>query len=121
VLDFLKHRLEAQAAMAMSQPRSTKEGDSKRKKSLFFVFFVLGRLHNLCLASFVRREEGLASLWKGVSPNIARNALINAAELASYDQVGSPLISKTQVATPLDHTIPSLMPQSWPATARCGH
>jgi len=28
------------------------------------------------------------SLWKGVSPNIARNALINAAELASYDQVG---------------------------------
>ena len=30
----------------------------------------------------------MRSLWKGVSPNIARNALINAAELASYDQVG---------------------------------
>lgn len=29
----------------------------------------------------------MRSLWKGVSPNIARNALINAAELASYDQV----------------------------------
>lgn len=28
-------------------------------------------------------------LWKGVGPNIARNAIINAAELASYDQVGA--------------------------------
>ena len=26
-------------------------------------------------------------LWKGLGPNIARNAIINAAELASYDQV----------------------------------
>ncbi len=34
-----------------------------------------------------RREEGVAGLWKGVGPNIMRNALINAAELASYDQV----------------------------------
>lgn len=30
----------------------------------------------------------MAGLWKGVGPNIMRNALINAAELASYDQVG---------------------------------
>lgn len=28
-------------------------------------------------------------MWKGVGPNIARNAIINAAELASYDQVGT--------------------------------
>ena len=34
------------------------------------------------------REEGLAGLWKGLGPNVARNAIINAAELASYDQVG---------------------------------
>ncbi len=33
------------------------------------------------------REEGMAGLWKGVGPNVARNAIINAAELASYDQV----------------------------------
>lgn len=33
------------------------------------------------------REEGMAGLWKGLGPNIARNAIINAAELASYDQI----------------------------------
>ena len=33
------------------------------------------------------REEGLLGLWKGVTPNIGRNAIINAAELASYDSV----------------------------------
>jgi solute carrier family 25 uncoupling protein 8/9 len=35
----------------------------------------------------IRREEGLLGLWKGLGPNIARNAIINAAELASYDQI----------------------------------
>ncbi|KAK8697830.1 hypothetical protein V6N13_113965 [Hibiscus sabdariffa] len=33
------------------------------------------------------REEGLMALWTGLGPNIARNAIVNAAELASYDQV----------------------------------
>lgn len=33
------------------------------------------------------QQEGLAALWTGLGPNIARNAIINAAELASYDQV----------------------------------
>ncbi|RVW56637.1 Mitochondrial uncoupling protein 2 [Vitis vinifera] len=33
------------------------------------------------------RQEGLAALWTGLGPNIARNAIINAAELASYDQI----------------------------------
>ncbi|XWS74051.1 hypothetical protein CRYUN_Cryun02cG0182400 [Craigia yunnanensis] len=32
-------------------------------------------------------EEGLGALWTGLGPNIARNAIVNAAELASYDQV----------------------------------
>lgn len=32
-------------------------------------------------------QEGLTALWTGIGPNIARNAIINAAELASYDQV----------------------------------
>lgn len=31
-------------------------------------------------------EKGLAGLWIGVGPNIMRNAIINAAEIASYDQ-----------------------------------
>lgn len=39
------------------------------------------------------REEGLAGLWKGLGPNIARNAIINAAELASYDQIKQSLLA----------------------------
>ncbi|KNA11632.1 hypothetical protein SOVF_133380 [Spinacia oleracea] len=37
--------------------------------------------------SSIIRQEGLLALWTGLGPNIARNAIINAAELASYDQV----------------------------------
>uniref|UniRef100_A0A5B7BAH1 Mitochondrial uncoupling protein 1 n=1 Tax=Davidia involucrata TaxID=16924 RepID=A0A5B7BAH1_DAVIN len=33
------------------------------------------------------KQEGLGALWTGLWPNVARNAIINAAELASYDQV----------------------------------
>lgn len=31
-------------------------------------------------------EKGIGGLWIGVIPNIMRNSIINAAELASYDQ-----------------------------------
>jgi solute carrier family 25 uncoupling protein 8/9 len=31
-------------------------------------------------------EGGIANLWTGIAPNIMRNSIINAAELASYDQ-----------------------------------
>ncbi|KAL3626926.1 Matrilysin [Castilleja foliolosa] len=37
--------------------------------------------------STIVRQEGFRSLWTGLGPNVARNAIINAAELASYDQV----------------------------------
>ncbi|KAG9142560.1 hypothetical protein Leryth_011650 [Lithospermum erythrorhizon] len=37
--------------------------------------------------SKIVRQEGVVKLWTGLGPNIARNAIINAAELASYDQV----------------------------------
>ncbi|KAL8509117.1 hypothetical protein ACS0TY_016345 [Phlomoides rotata] len=37
--------------------------------------------------STIVRQEGVAKLWTGLGPNVARNAIINAAELASYDQV----------------------------------
>jgi len=35
----------------------------------------------------IYRQEGITGFWKGVGPNIVRNAVINAAELATYDQV----------------------------------
>jgi solute carrier family 25 (mitochondrial uncoupling protein), member 8/9 len=41
----------------------------------------------------IAREEGLLGLWKGLGPNIGRNAVINAAELASYDQVKEGLLA----------------------------
>lgn len=37
--------------------------------------------------STILRQEGLGAFWTGLGPNVARNAIINAAELASYDQV----------------------------------
>ena len=37
------------------------------------------------------RQEGVAALWTGLGPNVARNAIINAVELASYDEVKSGL------------------------------
>ncbi len=40
----------------------------------------------------MHREEGVLGLWKGLGPNIARNAIINAAELASYDQIKQSLL-----------------------------
>ncbi|XP_020845245.1 dicarboxylate carrier SLC25A8 [Phascolarctos cinereus] len=33
----------------------------------------------------IAREEGLRGLWKGTSPNVARNAIVNCAELVTYD------------------------------------
>ena len=33
----------------------------------------------------IARTEGLAGLWTGLGPNIARNSVINASELVSYD------------------------------------
>ncbi len=35
----------------------------------------------------------MLGLWKGLGPNIARNAIINAAELASYDQIKVSLLA----------------------------
>nr|DAD28394.1 TPA_asm: hypothetical protein HUJ06_029862 [Nelumbo nucifera] len=37
--------------------------------------------------STIVKQEGVGALWTGIGPNVARNAIINAAELASYDQV----------------------------------
>ncbi|KAJ7560699.1 hypothetical protein O6H91_04G141300 [Diphasiastrum complanatum] len=42
--------------------------------------------------STIFKQEGVAALWTGLGPNVARNAIINAAELASYDQVKQSLL-----------------------------
>lgn len=36
------------------------------------------------------RQEGVRALWTGTTPNIARNSVVNAAELATYDTVRVP-------------------------------
>lgn len=38
--------------------------------------------------SVIVRQEGIKALWTGTTPNILRNSVVNAAELATYDQVG---------------------------------
>lgn len=47
----------------------------------------------LAAYGIIARTEGLAALWTGVGPNMARNAIINAAELASYDQIKETLLA----------------------------
>ena len=41
----------------------------------------------------IAKEEGIAGLWTGVVPNITRNSVINATELATYDQVKQMLLA----------------------------
>lgn len=36
--------------------------------------------------SKIYKADGLPGLWVGIIPNILRNSVINAAEIASYDQ-----------------------------------
>ncbi|XP_051143527.1 mitochondrial uncoupling protein 2 isoform X2 [Andrographis paniculata] len=38
------------------------------------------------------KQEGITALWTGLGPNIARNAIINAAELASYDHIKETIV-----------------------------
>lgn len=38
-------------------------------------------------------KEGVAALWTGVGPNIMRNCVVNAAEMAAYDQFKTTAIS----------------------------
>ncbi|GAB2243601.1 hypothetical protein Droror1_Dr00023729 [Drosera rotundifolia] len=39
------------------------------------------------------KQEGILGLWIGLGPNIARNAIVNAAELASYDHVKETILA----------------------------
>ena len=35
----------------------------------------------------IAREEGVRGLWKGILPNITRNAIVNCAEMVTYDVI----------------------------------
>jgi solute carrier family 25 (mitochondrial uncoupling protein), member 8/9 len=43
------------------------------------------RNHAITAWRAARRQEGVSALWTGLAPNVARNAIVNATELATYD------------------------------------
>jgi len=44
--------------------------------------------------SKIIKNEGIPALWTGLAPNILRNATINAAELATYDEIKTYVVKK---------------------------
>ncbi|XP_001368096.1 putative mitochondrial transporter UCP3 [Monodelphis domestica] len=42
----------------------------------------------------IAREEGIRGLWKGTLPNITRNAIVNCAEMVTYDMIKEALIDR---------------------------
>ncbi|KAK2505604.1 hypothetical protein MC885_003371 [Smutsia gigantea] len=59
----------------------------------------------------IAREEGIKGLWKGTWPNITRNAIVNCAEMVTYDIIKEKLLDyhlltagfcATVVASPVD-------------------
>ncbi|XP_038726334.1 mitochondrial uncoupling protein 2-like isoform X2 [Tripterygium wilfordii] len=65
--DLVKVRLQAEGKLPAGVP--------KRYSGALDAYLTIGR------------QEGLHALWTGLGPNIVRSAIINAAELASYDEV----------------------------------
>jgi len=53
------------------------------------------RRYNGTIDAFTKiyKNEGVKGFWKGVGPNIVRNSIINAAELATYDQVKQTILN----------------------------
>lgn len=70
--DLVKVRMQAEAKLPAGTPRQYRG--------------------SLSAYATIARTEGVAALWTGLSPNIARCAIINAAELASYDQIKQSLL-----------------------------
>lgn len=70
--DLVKVRMQAEGRLA--------EGVPKKYPSAFGAYKI------------IVRQEGVRALWTGLGPNMARNAIINAAELASYDQIKQSLL-----------------------------
>jgi len=45
----------------------------------------------------IAQTDGVTGLWRGLGPNIARNATINAAELATYDQIKQMILDNSSL------------------------
>ncbi|CAM4355216.1 unnamed protein product [Caretta caretta] len=45
----------------------------------------------------IAKEEGLKGLWKGTSPNVARNAIVTCTELVTYDLIKDTLLKHSLV------------------------
>lgn len=90
--DLVKIRLQAEGKLPVGVlGRYSGAIDAYRSivKQVSFVKLISGCATN-CFPTNVSarsQQEGVAALWTGLGPNIARNAIINAAELASYDQL----------------------------------
>jgi len=49
--------------------------------------------------------DGIAGLWRGLGPNVCRNSVINAAELATYDQIKQLLLGVGLSDSPSTHCV----------------
>lgn len=90
--DLVKVRLQAEGKLPPGVPRrysgslnaySTIVKQVSHPVNIFQFLFISSVIFFNCS----KIQEGIGALWTGLGPNIARNAIINAAELASYDQV----------------------------------
>lgn len=56
----------------------------------------VSRRYKGCLNAYrtIGKEEGMKGLWKGVLPNITRNAVVNASELVSYDIIKEAILRR---------------------------
>lgn len=70
--DLVKVRMQAEAKLPAGAPRTYTS--------------------SIAAYGMIVRTEGVRALWTGLSPNIARCAIINAAELATYDQIKQTLL-----------------------------
>lgn len=78
--DVVKIRLQAEGRKAAGEPRRYNGSiDAYRKIVL---------------------EEGVKGLYSGLGANIIRNSVMNAAELASYDQIKSSIIARFPTISP---------------------
>ncbi|XP_027722762.1 mitochondrial brown fat uncoupling protein 1 [Vombatus ursinus] len=69
--DVVKVRLQAQSNLSGAKPRYT------------------GTFHAY---KTIVSEEGTRGLWKGTAPNVTRNAIVNSAELVTYDLIKENLL-----------------------------
>ncbi|WZZ52587.1 hypothetical protein YC2023_052694 [Brassica napus] len=94
--DLVKVRLQAEGKLAAGVPKRYTGALNAYSTIVRQVVIMLSWKLRLCVSLLKALlqicliwlwQEGVRALWTGLGPNVARNAIINAAELASYDQV----------------------------------